>query len=628
MPKTRQQLSTELGAKAAQYKKLDDMLRELHQDYLDFKEAKDKYDDELTYGSGQSMSEALRERNAAENRLRAQKQAIVDAYGGEISKQVKSFFAGPKGSDDESVAEWVNENYVMARFCTSSELLFSRPMLSSLNNLAKVEDDIHSAARTAKLFVVKHIPDDYDYCWGSDAHSRTNEYDYKDYMESNFKDIGKKNKDFLSNEKAIEYLQKSFAPAAAVSADAGSQPAAQEMSFKSFADELKAAKTTVNSSEYKAIISVLEQLDKPGYGPWGEEAGLTPGQNEAAKLLTVKMNIDKYLAHKSNDGVKKNVYGKLAAVEKLNEYISRKIVESDPQPFPEGQFSGLNKYINSAKQNVYMQYKSADITANVDKARGIGVETTAEECTRTLRCMQRIIDGADPAKRAALKTAQDEFFNYPGKDSAGRELTEAAQKAIEESERLRYPSEKTVSTLDKASDRDFMRSRQAAYKYAQKYDVGKIEVYESEKYVQLNGGQYIDRIQGAAAKANKVNAESDAIEASGGHNREMTYDGIGLNQKVSEMLGTLSGRVRGHLIANAEKNAAIADLELTDKQLVEKWPELSLKFGCYKDLCSDKAKDNADIKAIVDKYSAWENRINALAVSPEKTKDENSVSLG
>ncbi len=627
MPKTRQQLSTELGAKAAQYKKLDDMLRELHQGYLDYKEAKDKYDDELAYGSEQSVSKALRERNAVENRLRAQKQAIVNAYGGEISKQVKSFFAGPKGSDDESVAEWVKENYVMARFCMSSELLFTKPTISSLNNLARVENDIHSAARTAKLFIVKHIPDEYDFCWGRDNHDRTNEYDYKDYMESNFEDLGKKNKDFLSNEKAIENLQNSFAPAAAVSADAGNQPAAQEMSFKSFADELKAAKTTVNSSEYKNIISALEQLDKPGFGPWGEESGLTPGQNEAAKLLTVKMYVDKYIAHKGNDGVKKNVYGKLAAVEKLNEYLCKKINGANPQGFTKEPLSKLNKYIDSAKQNVYLQYKKADIAENVGKARGIGVETTAEECTRTLRCMQRIIDGADPAKRAALKNAQEEFFNYPGKDSAGRELTEAAQKAIEESERLRFPSEKTVSELDSASGGDFIISRQAAYKYAQKYDVGSIKVfdYKSQDHIRVPYKQYIKNLNAAVAESQKASKVYANTEGSGRSARNEAEDRQG---DVSDMLGTLTGRVRGHLLANAGKNATIADLELTDKQLVEKWPELSLKFGCYKDVCAGDAEDNADVKAIVDKYSAWEDRITALAVSPEKTKESNSVSFG
>ncbi len=427
MPKTKKQLSSELAVKAAQYKRLDTMLEKLHKRVVEYKNAV-KEQDEAGLGMSQSAgNRAADKMQTAKKRVLTQKQAILNTFGNELSKQVKSFFEGPKGSDDESVGKWVNENYAMARVCMSSDLLYEKPYLAALGNLGISEYNMHAAAQMAKMFIVKHIPNCSDLSWGSDTYKKDTEENYNRYMSYDLYELKNNNVNFLkAGENGFEAVQKALVSGIVKSNDV------KEESFEEFAEELKNAKTTVNSSEYKAIISTLEQLDKPGLGPWGEKAGLTPMQNEAAKLLTVKMNIDKYLAHKSKDGVKKNVYEKLAAVEKLNEYISKKIVESNPQPFPEGKFSGLNKYINSAKQNVYLQYKQSDIINNVEKARPAGVVTTADECTNTLKCMQRIIDGADPDKRAALKTAQEEFFNYPGKDSVGRELDES-RKSVDNS---------------------------------------------------------------------------------------------------------------------------------------------------------------------------------------------------
>ena len=426
MPKTKKQLSTELGVKAAQYKRLDTMLERLHKRVVEYKDAV-KEQDEASLGMSQSAANrAAGKVQIAKKRVLAQKQAFLNTFGSELSKQVKSFFTGPKSSDDETVGKWVHENYAMARVCMSSDLLYEKPYLPSLRKLGISEAQMHAAAQMAKMYIVKHIPDCGALCWGSDTYKKETPDDYQRYMSVDLYELKENNTEFLKAEEGgVEEVQEELVSGIANSNDV------EEESFEAFAEELKNAKTTVNSSEYKAIISTLEQLDKPGLGPWGEKAGLTPMQNEAAKLLTVKMCIDKYIAHKSNDGVKKNVYEKLAAVEKLNNYISKKIVESNPKEFGEP-LAKLNKYINSAKQNVYLQYKQADITNSVEKARSAGVVTTADECTNTLKCMQRIIDGAAPAKRAALKTTQEEFFNHPGKDSVGKVLDES-RKSVDNS---------------------------------------------------------------------------------------------------------------------------------------------------------------------------------------------------
>jgi len=85
----------------------------------------------------------------------------------------------------------------------------------------------------------------------------------------------------------------------------------KQVSLKVLEEDLIRAKTFYNSREYNNIITAVQDLRNE------------KGASRDEALATVGVAIRKYLKHKSRDGVKPNVMKKLAAVERLSQYIDR-----------------------------------------------------------------------------------------------------------------------------------------------------------------------------------------------------------------------------------------------------------------------------------------------------------------
>ncbi len=261
-----------------------------------------------------------------------------------------------------------------------------------------------------------------------------------------------------------------------------------------FRDNLKAARTTFNSDQYKLIISTLKEMQKPGPAPVSKNEHdtdiktLTPKQNHVAKLYAVQYAIDLYLRHKSRDGVNANTYHKLAAVEELNQFITKRISDLKPKNFV---YLG-KKLPDEILPKVESKFNKADISKNVEAALNSGIETYDAECIQTLSCMERIISLAGDKAQNALVDMQNKFFREPGpqearKAEAANTLTAGKKKqeqiakeedkqrrekekiAKREEEKLRKEEEKRISALEKQKNK-LVKDRSKASSDMAKYN--------------------------------------------------------------------------------------------------------------------------------------------------------------
>lgn len=128
-------------------------------------------------------------------------------------------------------------------------------------------------------------------------------------------------------------------------------------SFRDKIQALKDGKTRFNSSEYKDLINLVEHVSDSGAIKGTEN--LSDMQRYVAKLCLIKKQINKYLRHKAKNGVKQNVYGKLAAVEDLNREITARLAAID---VPVDKFGLDGKTINLENLKKKLTYED-EVTA-------------------------------------------------------------------------------------------------------------------------------------------------------------------------------------------------------------------------------------------------------------------------
>jgi len=160
-------------------------------------------------------------------------------------------------------------------------------------------------------------------------------------------------------------------------------------------NELEKAKTLVNSGEYKNLIKYLKDIK--------DNKNLLSKENIKTTLQDIGRKIDKYIDHKAKDGVKANAYNKLAAIQKVNVWVSEAMGEI-----------GLSRAKNYAEAYAKFDGEHKKDVPKPDKA---DLENKAEKkqdaAAKTIKyvddCICTIILKADENKRPAINNVRNEF---------------------------------------------------------------------------------------------------------------------------------------------------------------------------------------------------------------------------
>ena len=164
---------------------------------------------------------------------------------------------------------------------------------------------------------------------------------------------------------------------------------AEKMKIDSIVEKLENAKTFYNSGEYNQIIDVAKMLYHTDELPKKfKDSATTPEARHAFKLASIKAQIDAYIDHKAKDGVKPNVYHKLAAVEELNRYVCEELnrigVKNIPRSAPP-----VPKVDGQVPTCLAEEKGDMAVKNRLPNENMVGAEK--EECSRALDCMGRIL---------------------------------------------------------------------------------------------------------------------------------------------------------------------------------------------------------------------------------------------
>ncbi len=627
MPKPPEELEADLKTLHSQYKDLDDHLKRIHK-YYDFAQ---KNSSQFTY----------QQKAAFQAKASAEAAAILKQYGNEFSDSLERFFAGPEADDDESVQKWITQNYVAARLFTSSEFLSACPFLET----DRVERQMHGAARMVRLYFEKHRPD--LICWGNNTPEEISDTDYRKWMPDNRKDLQTDYETFreadaepfnvlrarLSEYAPAVAANAPSAPAATVSEQAAAKPAKRDpyredkARLDAFAAKLEKAQTTFgNSDQYKQIFNTIKLLNRteypqlPGYPKQNE---MSPEKNHAMKLFAIRNMINAYLTHKGKDGVKPNVYSKLAAVEELNQFVCSRIQELDLEPFDfgKGHFDRADApvtYLDEAlkqPKHEFLDYSEEEVRSRfpgTDKDPAIAEKRS--EYRNAMDCMGRIIlnaeqNGRSEARIGDLKNMHQAFRNAPGANSGpaapeNSRLAQNALKAMQKRDQMLVIHNKQIVEATERIEPEYRYSKQDAtyYRFVR-------------NYVSLSGDDkhyYDDWLKTGHKAIMRAN--------------DMELTNRGDHFTLDNFFSACRFAAEHYIAAHMDDFTKLADKKLTDSQLIDQWPELSVKLGCFKGAFSKEYDTKPEIRKIIDRYDQMEARMNELA-APARKKESSQRSL-
>lgn len=215
--------------------------------------------------------------------------------------------------------------------------------------------------------------------------------------------------------------------------------------FDKYVKELKDAKTVFNSDEYNGLIEAVKYINTK------EKFEIAPDLDEqhtyAAKLWTVKMQIDKYLAHKAQDGVNQNSFKKLAAVEKLNKEITRRLQKLDIPEFSFNTYKvNVKKLAQTDQKDIQTYLKNHDektmpsaisddeLTKKYEAAVKRNFKVTKEDMKNVDACMCKITIkacnlGVKEKKVNELRSMRLQFEEAPANEAEPKK--EAPKKVAE-----------------------------------------------------------------------------------------------------------------------------------------------------------------------------------------------------
>ena len=321
-------------------------------------------------------------------KFKEQKDTFWSDHKKDFLRGVDAMNEGPKGRDPENMLKWIRKfPYVLARpdfLREKGESVDDNAMYQ----LAKAWTRLFSGEEAVEwIYNGKK-------CWGSDEKSGQ----FKAFQEE---------------------ADKLFGPSAGL--------AEEETELDRLVEKMEHASMFTDSAEYKNLMSMTKMLNQTELVPHTE--GLTPKQNQALKIATLKSCVDAYLDHKARDGVKRNVYHKLAAVEELNRYLCKRMDEIGIANIPDKKLHDEVNFPKTVEDEAVVlnetapkSYSSDAIKANVEKANADNQDdpTTADECACTLDCMARILMRArhlelPDTQVQELTAVREQFFQNPGR---------------------------------------------------------------------------------------------------------------------------------------------------------------------------------------------------------------------
>ncbi len=315
-----------------------------------------------------------------EKNLMSQAEDLRKNYGPGLQKQFKIFFEGPEDTSDEAVSKWIKDSYLVVRLLACSRVLEAdkEPNVSAMFlDLCSLADEMPAAVEMAKASMRRFDIDAF-----SDKSVQPISLDeYQDCIRKNFHDA----KEAYS--RPVDNTKINLTGVRIHLNESGNYYKDDKARFDTFADNLEKAKTLRNSDQYKNLIKMVRHLnetEKYIASDDGYSVTRTDKQNYCMKLFSIKGCIDEYLKHKAKDGVNKNTYDKLAAVEELNEYVSRKLEELKPDYNKrETMFGNGTKYTKCSYKAWQEEFEKVPAEQNIpDKQRNAA------------NCMGRIISRA------------------------------------------------------------------------------------------------------------------------------------------------------------------------------------------------------------------------------------------
>lgn len=213
--------------------------------------------------------------------------------------------------------------------------------------------------------------------------------------------------------------------------------------FKEVYDKLVSLKTFSSSRSYRGIISMLEfAMENEN---WESGKDLKPEERYISKLLAIKSSINKYINHKAEDGVKQNVFKKLAAVEELNRLVENCLSKVKFESFEYGDTVvkrenyelSFEEEVKAAKYKKFRNEKYKHYTPVTEKEAKLQKmvvadkypEATANEIMYADGCMARIILSALNHRDVPEKVLdehfknQKELFNNPANEKVAEKAT-------------------------------------------------------------------------------------------------------------------------------------------------------------------------------------------------------------
>lgn len=202
--------------------------------------------------------------------------------------------------------------------------------------------------------------------------------------------------------------------------------------FGDIATKLEKAKTWYNSGEYNDLVEAVKSLNK--VSKIDQDANLDDVHKYAIKLWAVKKQINKYLDHKGKDGVKQNAFDKLAAVEELNQEISKRLSTLDVNSFTYGKYTvDVNAFASTYKDEMessraeYLkkhawaapsQMNENECNQKYAEAKKVYPKLDQKDYMNADTCMCRIILRAEKKVNNDLVRMRKQFQAHPAREVA------------------------------------------------------------------------------------------------------------------------------------------------------------------------------------------------------------------
>lgn len=362
-----------------------------------FDDVKEEYEDDI-WAQGEAYDEiGIYEENAA-----ATAKSIQKKYGESISRQITTFFAGPQDASDEKVSQWVKDNYRIVRLLACSRMpealkkIDNSSILFALCSFAEKMPAVVSIAKNFMLKYHKEVVADYD------KQPQPEEKEYQRSMEKNVEDLKSQRANLTAKDKNILKGTTMFL------SESGNFYNDNRKKFDKFAENLEKAKTFSNSKEYENLIKCVKHMNSSeNYIVKGDAYNTkrTDLHNYSMKLFSIKQEIDRYLNHKAKDGVKKNTFEKLAAVEELNSFVSQELEKYKPDFNERETAHGNVKKVKCTYAAWHETFKQVPEAVEMpDKQRD------------ALNCMGRIIAKAEKQQlpKGKVKDLETMYKNFGG----------------------------------------------------------------------------------------------------------------------------------------------------------------------------------------------------------------------